>query len=246
MKSIIIIILTLGLLSQGCERKLKNKDIQLFESNLSNENLATLNELVKEFDNYIEKRFQSENSLDSSYKQFLLMACRPYTFVEQKADSLSFQKLKEIFKNSKLEKEIVLKPDTIALIEGNKSLLRIYKYTNRLKKTEEVIQDTFLLPPNPKHVDLTKIDFNSFLEKRNQLRLFNVFGEYYQGLNSIENKSDFIKSYLENKSQVLNHTGRNRFNGFSSFNLMACGILNNNVDLTDYFVKRIIIIELLN
>jgi hypothetical protein len=64
-------------------------------------------------------------------------------------------------------------------------------------------------------------------------------------LYKIENKNELVKSYIEYKNQVLEESDRNRFGGFISFNFIACGLLNNNVDLTDYVVKRIIIIELL-
>jgi hypothetical protein len=246
MKRIIIIILTFGLLFQSCERRSINKDIQLFESKLSAENLKILNELVKEFDNYLETIFPLESSLDSSYKQFLMMTCLPDSWVEHESDSMFYQKLNEIYSSSNLEREIVLKPETIKLSEDESSLLRIFKYNNIQKGLIEIIQDTFRLPPNPKNIDLTQIDFSVFLEKKNQLKLFNVFGEFFQGLNNIENKNDFIESYLVNKSNVLNYTGRNRYNGFTNFSMIACGLINSNVDLTDYFIKRIIIIELLN
>jgi hypothetical protein len=245
MKNIILTILTSVFIIQGCTQKKKDNDIIVFESTLSNKNAKELNEIIKEFDNYLLARFPSNNSIDSSYRLFLTKICLSDDFFLSKSDSLFLVKLRNRFSNSGLQKELLLTPDTMFLINENKGLFRRYIYIDSQMDTVGVINDTFPLPPNPRNIDFTEIDFYNFLNKKHQLQLFNVFGEYFRGLKKIKNRNTFISSYIEEKMQVLIDSGQLRYSGFNDFKLFACGLKSQNIDFSDYFIKRIIVIELL-
>jgi len=241
-----IVILTLIFLMQSCALEKNKNDIVKFESTFSNKNIGILNKLVLDFDRYLLARFPKNNSLDSSYKVFLTRECKPGNYKYLKSDSIFFANLRDQYKNSDLEKEIVFVPESITLINDKKSLLKIYIYKDQKQEEVKTIRDTFLLPPNPNNIDLEQIDWYDFLEKKSTLRLFNVFGEYYRGLEKVKNRNKFLESYLYSKYQVLEESGHLRFSGFTDFRFEACALINNDEDLTDYFVKRIILIELLN
>ena len=243
---IIIPLLILTIFIQSCTERKNENDIIIFESTFSEENVITLNKLVEQFDSYIINKYQINNSLDSAYKSFLVNVCHPENILSQKSDSIFFEKLRNQYFNSELNSEIILRPDSLVLINGNKSLVRMYYYTDKEEQRIEVIKDTLLLPPNPNDINIEQLDLFKLLGMHNNLKIFNVFGQFYTGLNNIKNKNNFIKSYLDNKKQFLEYNDYHRHSGFEGFSSFACGLLENKTNLTDYFTKRIIIIELLN
>jgi hypothetical protein len=246
MTRLITTILIYGLLFQSCNFENIDNNIIQFETTLSKKNTKVLNGLVKELDSFLLKRYPSNNSLHNSYRAFLARICQYGNYNDLSTDSIFFENLQKQFRNSSLLREIILIPEDLTLINENKSLFRQYKYTDTKSEIDQTLSDTFLLPPNPNNKDLTTIDFYRLLDRNEKLRLFNVYGEYYRGLEKVKPRSEFISNYLDFKNQVLHSKGNSRFYGFSDFSIEACNLLNSNVNLTDYFVKRIILIELIN
>ncbi len=62
----------------------------------------------------------------------------------------------------------------------------------------------------------------------------NYVGSYTRALNSIENKSRFLIGYLDMRDAA----------GTIDPRLIAYRMLDNKVDLNDYFIKRLIVTEI--
>ena len=196
MKKLISAILLFTLLTSGYPQE--KSDIDLFESAFSIKNLNTLNELVKKLDDFVLQRFPSNNSLDSSYRIFLTRECNPGNFEDTKSDSIFFSDLRKLYIDSKFENQIVLKVDTLTLIENNTKLVRHYAFYDNNEQSV-VILDTLRLPPNPNNIDLSYSNLQTFNNSLQwQLRLFNVFGEYYRGLEKVKHRNESIASYVGN------------------------------------------------
>lgn len=65
------------------------------------------------------------------------------------------------------------------------------------------------------------------------LKTFNKFGKYLKGLELIQESDSTIINYIKIKKAI----------GDVSKNILADGLLKNNVDFSDYFIKRIIVVE---
>ena len=246
MRNLILVILTIGFFVTSCSwLKLNDTDISSFEQTLSTENVSVLNLLAEKFDQMIYEKFPAKNFPDSSYYFFFKSFCNKddkyFEFIE---DSIAFETLLKIANNNDFKNDIILIPDTMFLIDSN-TLIRDYIYRDRNQNICGHILDTFNLPPNPKNIDLLKIDFFRFLEDKGQLKLFNVFGDFYSGLEEVKDRNEFITGYIDFKKNVFSYSGIKRPNGFIDPETLSCSLINDKISLNDYFVKRIFIVELL-
>jgi len=74
-------------------------------------------------------------------------------------------------------------------------------------------------------------DSDPITEQR--VRKFNRFGKYLKGLELIQGSDSTIINYIKIKKAV----------GDVSKNILADGLLKSNADFSDYFIKRIIVVE---
>ena len=74
------------------------------------------------------------------------------------------------------------------------------------------------------------------MEKQKEDVQINMIGYYLKALEGMSNKSKFVEYYLKNIKITADpiHTYR-----------MSEYILNNNIDLNDYFTKRLIFINMI-
>jgi hypothetical protein len=199
-----------------------------FEKTLGKENVETLNSLIKDFETKTLKNEYPNLKTENAYKEFLKDILKyNYSLLENR-----------IFPESKLKLNIYCVPDSTwveerELSSGKKSEMIKTKYKTKYKclnpkgkviysssgyfyKDEK--SETLKLVENQK--DDVQINFNSI---------------YLKALEEIPNKSKFVEFYLKNIKMTADP--------IHPF-LMSHYILKNNIDINDYFTKRLIFINM--
>lgn len=220
LKTIIILLLLLG-----CS--VKNNRMREFDKILGKENNETLNLLVLEFENNFLKKTYPNLELPKAYRRFLVETS------EGKIDYTKAvtEKSKNIFNKSQLRLEIFCVADS-TWIEPNpwtdKNLL-VKARTRCINPDGTFINGAMEMPFYEK-----KISRDSILKKYMNVVKTNHNGKYLKALNSISDKSAFLRSFVEVKNAAC----------IIPFYMTAESILDFNVDLNDYYIRRIIVAEL--
>ena len=195
-----------------------------FEKALGKENVETLNSLIENFETKTLKNEYPNLKTESAYKEFL-------------KDILKNNSVKgrKIFPESTLKLNIYCVPDSIWIQKKDSSLKKkrdivktIYKCLN--SKNEIVYSNSESFSINKK---ITTLDL---FEKAKEDVQVNMGGTYIKALEEISNQSEIIKSYLENIKMTADP-----INSYS----MSVYLLKNNIDLNDYFIKRLIFINMI-
>jgi hypothetical protein len=196
----------------------------VFEKTLGKENVETLNSLIEEFETKTLKKEYPTLKTESAYKEFL-------------KDILKNNSVKgrKIFPESKLKLNIYCVPDSIWIEKR--------KLTSG--KEGEMIKTKFKgLNENGEIIYTSSTDYCCF-EKSETLKLFekqkedvqiNFSGKYIKALENISNESEVVKSYLEGIKMTADPI---RPYSMSEY------LLKNNIDLNNYFIKRLIFINMI-
>ncbi len=200
-----------------------------FEKVLGKENVKTLNYLIKDFEeNILDKLYPNQNIQDK-YKNFIV----DYSKKKIDVNSENFKRNKKKFDESKLKYFIYCEKDSIYFGKSiynpkdiRKKIICKYKCFDTDKTFKNWYQETTYSEDEKR----LKRDISLF-EKR---REFNTRGFFLKALKKVPNKSDFLKLYLEE----IELTGE-----AMSYSRMPYILLKNKVNLNDYFVKRLILIE---
>ncbi|WP_028892181.1 hypothetical protein [Tenacibaculum sp. 47A_GOM-205m] len=194
-----------------------------FENEFGQENVKILNSLLKDFETNTLKKEYPNVTLENAYKEFL------EAIVEENYSVL--EKSRGSFKENNFKLHIYCVPDSAwiekRLPSSEKKGFLIkerYKYltiNNTIGYTESTI---FCCDNKDKTLELLKKD-------RVQVHLS---GLYIKALKKISNKSEFIKNYLHYIQITADPIHPNTMSNY---------ILMNDIDVNDYFVKRILFIN---
>ncbi|WP_299157725.1 hypothetical protein [uncultured Tenacibaculum sp.] len=200
-----------------------------FEKTLGAENVKTLNLLLTDFENNFLKRKYSNLEIKNAYKQFLS------EFVEKKItlEKTVSKEMKNTFNKSLLKQNIYCVADSVyagksKYDENKKAIIAKYKC---------------LKPNNTFEYTRTEIycceDFdntNNTLERTKNSIQINMIGLFLKALKKTKNKSSFLKNYIE----YIELTGdlRNPI-------IMSDLILKNHLNLNDYILKRLILVNII-
>ncbi|WP_370390452.1 hypothetical protein [uncultured Winogradskyella sp.] len=228
MKFIVLIIILL--LTFSCSNE---KEIAEFEKILGKENSETLTYLVNDFESDFLKRQYPNLDTEKAYKQFLTELSKGQTDYWKKISNSS----REYLEKSNLRLEIYSVPDSI-WIERNAEKLTLGNSSIPMLK----IKRKYLMPDGTLGYSTSEssfrytepIDEDSIIESRKNWTDINYVGSYSRALNSISNKSDFLIDYLEMREVA----------GTIDPRLIAHRMLESKVNLNDYFIKRLIITEI--
>jgi hypothetical protein len=228
MKFIHLIIISL--LTFSCSNE---KDIAEFEKILGKENSETLTYLVNDFESDFLKRQYPNLDTKSAYQQFLTELSKGETEYWKVISKSSREYLKE----SDLRLEICSVPDSIWIERDPKKLTLSYSDVPMLK-----IKRKYLMPDGTFGYSTSvssfrykePIDEDSIIESRKNWIDINYVGSYTRALNSISNKSRYLIGYLDIREAA----------GTIDPFIIAKQMLESKVDLNDYFIKRLIITEI--
>ncbi|MFS4484377.1 hypothetical protein ACKGJY_15265 [Hyunsoonleella sp. 2307UL5-6] len=218
------------LLTFSCSNE---KDIAEFEKVLGQENSETLTYLVNDFETNFLKRQYPNLDTKKAYKQFLNELSKGQTEYWKKISESS----REYLEKSNLRLEIYSVPDSI-WIERNPEKLTLSNNNIPMLK----IKRKYLMPDGTLGYSTSESSFrykepineDSIIESRKNWIDINYVGSYSRALNSISNKSDFLIDYLDIREAA----------GTIDPKFIADRMIKSKVNVTDYFIKRLIITEI--
>ncbi|SFZ95188.1 hypothetical protein SAMN05428642_1115 [Flaviramulus basaltis] len=228
MKFINLIIILL--LTFSCSNE---KETAEFEKVLGKENSETLTYLVNDFESDFLKRQYPNLETKKAYKQFLTELSKGQTEYWKKISESS----REYLEKSNLRLEIYSVPDSIwierdpeKLTLGNSSIPML-----KIKRKYLMPDGTFEYSTSESSFRYKEpIDEDSIIESHKNWIDINYVGSYSRALNSISDKSDFLIDYLDIRETA----------GTIDPRIIADRMLKSKVNLNDYFIKRIIITEI--
>jgi len=199
-----------------------------FEKTLGKENVETLNSLIEDFETKTLKNEYPNLKTENAYKAFLKDILKyNYSLLENR-----------IFPESKLKLNIYCVPDSTwveerELSSGKKSRMNKTKYITKYKclnpKGKVIYSGSAYFYNNERKKAL------KLLENQKDDVQINFNSIYLKALEETPNKSKFVEYYLEN----IKMTG----DPVHPF-LMSNYILKNDIDINDYFTKRLIFINM--
>jgi hypothetical protein len=227
------------LLIISCEDKKSESQTSEFDKVLGSENVATLNFLVSDFENDFLKRQYPNLKTEDAYRKFLTELRDKKT---ENRKSIS-ENARKKFKASDLRLEMYEFPDSVWILKNSTfdkiesdSLLFLdssipyvksrYKYTNPDGTTEYNYSRSY-------GGNIEEIDYDSIINREMKSPSFNGIGKYIQALYQIKERDTFFKNFYKQKEY-----------GFIRAETLAKVMLEENVDLNDYLVKRIIVLEI--
>lgn len=202
----------------------KDENIKKFETRIGPQKIELLDKLILEFEEQLKLKFRT-NDLEQAYYRYFLENIHGDN--QQKIfndDRIS--EIKESLIKIGLEKEIILKP----FKTKQEDLILFYTYLYE-KDDGEIdtinIEHEFLKFPG--------INMDSLIQQEKDEIKFNENGDYINAIEEIESSDSILTDYLSIKNLC----------GFIQDNIFSNAMLYYTVDIDDYFIKRIILIEYL-
>jgi hypothetical protein len=195
-----------------------------FEKTLGKENVETLNSLIENFETITLKKEYPNLNTENAYKEFLKSILKN-----------NWVKGRKIFPETKLKLNIYCVPDSIWIEErklssGKKGEMIKTKY-KCLNPNDEIIYSSLT-----SYCCNVKSETLKLLERLKEDVQINMIGSYIKALEKVSKESEVIESYLENIKMTAEPIRPYA---------MAEHILKNNIDTNDYFIKRLIFINMI-
>ena len=210
---------------------LANSQKNRFEKILGEKNTQTLNLMLIDFENNVLKIKYPNLEIDDAYRKLLSDIVNKKTTFKQ----IQSEEIKKLFDKSELKRHIYCLPDSVYFGKSK------YATSNKRKA---VITEYNCLGSNNKitkgraefywREDHGKLD-QALRDAKNSDQL-NLTGLFIKALKSTKNKTDFLKSYIdyaENMADLRNPV------------IMSEILLNKKVDLTDFIMKRLILLNII-
>ncbi len=209
----------------ACQNESSDSRIEKFENFLGKDNSELLSRKVSSFELFLNINFKDLSIEDAYIKYLQIIESGEFENTDWKYDGTGYAGINKMIENSRLRREIWLRPDTVWIENGE--LYCEYRYIDN--------KDTFLIRGNslPPKYDLIE-NQDSIINIEKQLSVFNLNGKYFRGLELVKGTDSILISYIESKHVV----------GNVAPTIVAGGILYYKADFSDYFVKRIIAVEL--
>jgi hypothetical protein len=204
---------------------LEEDKIRTFEKTLGQERSELINKVIIEFEENLKTKFRTDNINQAYYRYFL-------RFIDNNPRRLDifdihrFNEIKKLMVENGLEKEIFLTPSKVENDSLKFHFIYTYYRDNGIIDTIEV-ETELILPIND-------IPFNELIiEEEKRKIMFNKYGKYIQALEKINSMDSSIVKYIDYKKDC----------GYMADYIFAHSQLYNTVDVENYFIKRIILIE---
>ena len=195
-----------------------------FEKTLGKENVETLNSLIEDFETKTLKNEYPNLKTENAYKAFLKDILKyNYSLLENR-----------IFPESKLKLNIYCVSDSIwfeekSLSSGKKRKIIKTKYKCLNPKGKIIYSRSGYFSDNERSKTL------KLVENQKEDVQINFNSIYLKALEEISNKSKFVEYYLKNIKMTGTPIPPFRMSNY---------ILKNDIDINDYFTKRLIFINM--
>jgi hypothetical protein len=227
MKNFLIIVSLMILV--GCsttQNKQEDPRIKQFEDAFGAENSEALNDLVSTFELFLQYNYP-DRKIEDAYDQYLELVATKYwtdyglekTFSEERQERTC-----ELYQ-SVLRNSLYWTPSNVR-IEGD-TLFTYYIYIEEGDTLENMSVQWL-------DTDLTNSQIDSIKAEALHSIWFNKFGRYLTSIEKIKEDDEFLKAYFDNKMAM----------GTYSPAILVGQIKMHEPDYTDYFLKRVIAIEL--
>jgi len=222
-EKIIFILIVLTLIA--CQNQDQDSRIEKFENFLGKENSELLSKKVESLDKFLLINFKGY-SLNEAYFEYLkIIESSGFENNDWKYKGTGRAGIKELFEKSGFRREIWHRPDTVWLEEGDVHWENIYIDKN----------DTTFVKGSTLSRDFDLIENkDSIINDYSQLLRFNLNGRFFRGLEQIKDSDSTLIYYIEDKRAATN----------ISPTVLAGLLIYYKADFSDYFIKRIIAIEL--
>ena len=214
MKHLLSFIFAVLLLSCNADKQIEKNQIKEFKTVLGKTETKQLDDIVRDFDSFLNKKYKNKNS-ESKLKQYLQEIANWDNPEIWKIDEL---KLKEYYTSDLFAKYDSIYPDSV-WIEND--LINL-KY-NELEDIQSII------PMNKSNID----SMINELKREPELNLTSP-SNFLLALESIAQKDSQIVNYLDAKDIA----------GNISLYMLADGLLYNYKNSSEYFTKRILVMEM--
>lgn len=218
----ILLTLIFPLLIFSCSNK---KQIAEFESILGEENSETLTSMVSEFENGFLKAKYPNLSTEKAYSEYLTELESNITGNWERSTKKNIDK----FNQSALKKVVYGIPDSIWIEKTqnkNRTEYRIRRKYLTVKREYEI---------GTLEASIPKVsDEDSLIATLENHYDINYFGKYRKALKTIAKKNKFIKKYLQMTKEA----------GMLDPRMIAYEMLIADLDFDDYFIKRLIVTEI--
>ena len=216
----------------------KDKYVTDFETTLGSENSEILTDLVADFEtNFLKKQYPKLKT-ENAYEKFL-------TELREEKSKGWYQdsdNAKQKFKLSSLKNEVYRYPDSVWVVKNSSldknedSFVILFSSTPYIKSRYKYINPdgSFEYSYSRSYLNvLPNTDFDSIIALKMTTPKFNSTGKYIQALSQIKEKDTFFKNFYRQKDY-----------GYINPVTLANLVLKEKVDLNDYLVKRIIVLEI--
>jgi hypothetical protein len=222
---VITILFVLILIS--CNSNSTRNRIEKFETFLGKEKSNALNEKVKCFEIFIKDNFDSLSFEKGVEKYLKIIGKNEYLSYEWDFKNIDKKRITELFKKSGLDKELWIKPDTVYKDKHGITKKYYIDENDTLTITGEMLPIT---RGKPKSID-------EIIEEEKEFYTFNYNSKFIKALDLIKDNDSLIIHYLDAKIGS---------GGDLDAKFIANELLYDKPEYSDYFTKRIIVIELFN
>lgn len=208
------------------------KRISEFENVLGEENSRTLTYLVTDFENDFLKRNYPNLNTKQAYHRFLTELENNTAGNWEKTSEQSRKR----FDNSNLKLEIYSIPDSIWIEKNPEKMTLNYAGPMMMIRRKSLKSDgTFDFRTSETSVNYSNsVNKDSIINSRKRYVDVNYLGKYRSALSSVSKHNKFIEKHLYMTELA----------GILDPRLVAAEMLDMNVDFSDYFIKRLIITEI--
>jgi len=219
MRISIILLFLIANIFVSCTERTTESEIVTFENELGIEESQGLTNVVAHFERQLLKRYPTSTLIEAYEKHLNCILNSDGLSITQWIPA-QFKKdsIFSVYSNG-LIKEIWIKPDSVWIADS----LLFKQYRGNKNPTSRKIRDR-----------ITNYDSLVYYEQKTET--FNSQGKYLNAIRVIRDSNEIAKWYYEMKSNA----------GTVSPHVTAQVLLNSRLELDDYLVKRIIIIEAFN
>ena len=203
----------------GCE--VTNQKELEFENSLPKMDLATIEEMVNVYDNLVESKYNGNPN-----QLFLEIANDQTIFNKSYAEK--YCKLVKKFDNSTLEFKTKKASYDSVYLTTDGTIVKLKKDQEQGKDDLVLEEDILLIPQwSTMEEEIQEIKDNGYHE-------FVSESSFLNALRKIADGNEDVLGFIDRKEMV----------GYLSPKRLAIGLLEYDLDLNDYFIKRIIVFEL--
>ncbi|MBX2828236.1 MAG: hypothetical protein KTR22_08740 [Flavobacteriaceae bacterium] len=214
--------------SLGCT---EDQTISEFESILGKDKSATLTQLVLDFENEFLATYYADLIEEEAYKAFLFdVQYGDFPYWKKISDSV-----KHRFREHSLGYDVYQIPDSVWVVENSQESKHGFEENIVVRRKYTDASGKIKYSYSPRTIEKFRSHKDTILKRTRHYSLINLEGNYTKALEAISSSSEFLEDYVDRRK------GAGKF----SPPVLVHLIQDYDVDVTDYIIKRIIVVDIL-